>query len=173
MSLKEELAELEREEEIDDGEEARLNAMQEDIYRLHRRIAVVVEYIDKGKPKEEPLTEEEMWELGFDAGFEEGEKHAMKTANEPAKEESTRHSEYAKGYEDGVRALPEKMMDPDNYTMDILEAIEAALAIKMPRSNLRTFIEVLRMQNWTKQGEADNAKEPEKSSGFGKKVGDV
>ena len=51
MSLKEELLELEREEEIDDGEEARLNAMQENIYRLHRRIAVVVEYVDKEEKK--------------------------------------------------------------------------------------------------------------------------
>ena len=114
-----------------------------------------------------------MWKCGFDAGYEEGEKHAiMNAAKEPAKEEST-SSEYVKGYEDGVKALPDKMMDPDNYTMEILEAIQSALAIKMPRSNLRTIIEVLRMQNWTKQGEADNAKELEKASGLGKKVGDV
>ena len=87
MNLKEELGKLEREETEEGEEELRLNAIQEDIYRLYRRIGVIVDYIDKGEEeKGEPLTEEEMWECGFDAGFEEGEKRAMKIAKEPGKE---------------------------------------------------------------------------------------
>lgn len=147
MSLKEELAELEREEEIDDREEARLNAMQEDIYRLHRRIAVIVEHIDKGEPKEEPLTEEEMWECGFDAGYEEGEKHANKTAREC--------------YEDGVRALSEKIGDDIDqakvHDKWIGEAIDKVLSIKTPESVSSGLLELLAMQSLGKKEEMDKA----------------
>ena len=47
MRLIEELAKLEREEMEEDGEEARLNAIEEDIDRLYRRIGVIVEYINE------------------------------------------------------------------------------------------------------------------------------
>lgn len=167
MSLKEELAELEREEEIDDGEEARLDAMQEDIYRLHRRIAVIVEYVDKEEPKEEPLTEEEMWECGFEAGFEEGGKRAiMDAAKEPTKEEST-SSEYAKGYEDGVKALSEKMGDGvDQAKANNNELIEA-LAHEAVQKALRVKPALDKEEPKEAEGEK------KKASGLGKKVGDV
>ena len=57
MSLKEELAKLEEEEQLTEVED-RLNGMQESIYGLYRRIGVIVEYTDKKETK--ATTEEEM-----------------------------------------------------------------------------------------------------------------
>lgn len=47
MSLKEELAKIEQEEESSTEEEERLREIEENIYSLYRRIGVIVEYIDK------------------------------------------------------------------------------------------------------------------------------
>ena len=55
MSLKEELAKIEQEEESSTGEEERLREIEENIYSLYRRIGVIVEYIDKEKIIEQSI----------------------------------------------------------------------------------------------------------------------
>ena len=158
MSIKEELAELEREEIEEDCEEARLNAIEADICRLYRRISVIVEYVDKGEPKEEPLTEEEMWECGFDAGFEEGEKHAItEAAKKQTKEESTSDTT--------AKAIIEKMLmdntaeHSNDYKTEIIKTIQAALAMKTPGDTLHPLMEVLAMQSTGSKEETDETKE--------------
>lgn len=169
MSLKKEIGEIEEEEDWVEQDELELIREQETrdkIAGLYRRIAAIVDYIDKGdkgdKEEEEPLTEEEMWECGYEAGYEEGGKRAiMEAAKEQAKEEIP-SSEYAKGYEHGVK----KMID-DNK--EEIEAIEKALGINVPSSSLTSLLHAIQ------QGLATTGpkREPEKASGLGKKVGDV
>lgn len=72
MSLKEELGKLECKETEEDGEEARLNAIEADIYRLYRRISMIVDYIDQVIPeasRQEPKKESRKAEgLGKEVG---------------------------------------------------------------------------------------------------------
>lgn len=81
MSLKEELAKIEEEEELTEVEEERLGEIEENIYGLYHQIKVIVEYIDREIP-------------------EKGKNEKERT-----------NSEYVKGYEDGVKAYEKRMID--------------------------------------------------------------
>ena len=59
MSLKEELAKIEIEEEEIEVED-RLSGIQESIYGLYRRIGVIVEYIDNQTKEVTTITEEQL-----------------------------------------------------------------------------------------------------------------
>ena len=111
MSLKEELGKIEQEEEESTEEEERLREIEESIYGLYRRIAVIVEYIDKETRKEEQEIKTirakalKLRSLALDLKI----KSITKILKEQENEKEGTTSEYVKGYEDGVKALSEKI----------------------------------------------------------------
>ena len=157
MSLKEELAKLEEEEQLTE-EEDRLNGIQESIYGLYRRIGVIVEYIDKTEKNEkEPTIEEQQrarkseYELNeklhhmYNTGIEAGVNYTMERVKKEREESAS--SDYVKGYKDGVKAMSEFIKDdtdkfPDK---DVIDAIQKALSIKVP-SDLASLISKTQVQ---------------------------
>lgn len=135
MTLKKEIGKIEEEEEL--GEyNRRLSEIEKNVFGLYHRIAVIVEYIDRETRKEEPTTEEqeietirakarELRSLALDLKI----KDITKILKEQKNEKERTNSEYVKGYEDGAKALSEKMGNSTDQAKEKTEEKKIGLGL--------------------------------------------
>lgn len=91
-SIKDELEKIENE-EIEMGEEDRLQKIEESICWLHRRIRVIAEHIDDKEEEAGGTEEEEVWNSGYSEGYEDGVEIGMGVAKETREGDKTKEKE--------------------------------------------------------------------------------